>query len=472
MEGLQLADLTAVIGDSTLFGSLKQHLQLQQSYKETHNNEISTAVPLEKHTKRQISRSVAYRQSCLDVSKWRPFVDRNRDAATIDLSENYANSLPRAKVTLTQMAAVPSFQATQLEEQVAAILSKSGFDREEKITEKETSVMQGLLRLTPEEAAERHASLAKERSVQFFHELKCKHSAKIKSKAWRKHNRRNEAADIDVTDERVLAELERAKQRLTLRSKKPGRYLKELAQSGGAFEAHEQANEPEGQNLEDCLIGTANQDEAMAEDDAQPERAPPQEEASGRFSVGEISRPAEARQKCIAIPKSDLDDVDFEAQQQLIARAFAIDAVSSNPDDFSDEKRQAVDRDVAAQVTAPVFLPGWGNWTGHGAVESKRSIAMRERVQREYEEKKMAAVQARSDANLPHVILNQSVTAPKQKLPKHIPYPFETLEQYLHSLKSVPVGRQWTSQQGFERSIRPRVQVKPGALIRPPVRPE
>ncbi|KAI7124003.1 hypothetical protein KC317_g19951 [Hortaea werneckii] len=51
-----------------------------------------------------------------------------------------------------------------------------------------------------------------------------------------------------------------------------------------------------------------------------------------------------------------------------------------------------------------------------------------------------------------------------------LPHGFEQKEQYERSLR-VPVGPEWTTKETFQRATRPRVVVKPGAVIQPMEKP-
>ena len=48
----------------------------------------------------------------------------------------------------------------------------------------------------------------------------------------------------------------------------------------------------------------------------------------------------------------------------------------------------------------------------------------------------------------------------------HVPYPFETREQYERSLR-MPVGQEWTSKETHQKLTMPRVIVKQGTVIDP-----
>ena len=47
-----------------------------------------------------------------------------------------------------------------------------------------------------------------------------------------------------------------------------------------------------------------------------------------------------------------------------------------------------------------------------------------------------------------------------------VPYPFETREQYEASLRA-PIGREWNTQEVYQKMIKPRVITKMGTIIDP-----
>jgi len=68
-----------------------------------------------------------------------------------------------------------------MEKEVQSILAASGLAHDKQVAEQEALALQ---RLSPEEIRERQAELTKMRNLLFYHELKAKRAAKIKSKAY------------------------------------------------------------------------------------------------------------------------------------------------------------------------------------------------------------------------------------------------------------------------------------------------
>lgn len=93
--------------------------------------------------------------------------------------------------------------------------------------------------LTPEEVAERRLELRRNRDLMFRAEIKAKRIAKIKSKAYRKIQKKERVkqaeklkemgiGDIDEEEERLKAEAERAKERATLKHKSTGKWANSM----------------------------------------------------------------------------------------------------------------------------------------------------------------------------------------------------------------------------------------------------
>lgn len=100
--------------------------------------------------------------------------------------------------------------------------------------------------LSVEEVAERRAELRKMRDLMFRADLKAKRVSKIKSKAYRKIHRKEReklmaqldegAEGVDEEEERMKHEVERAKERATLKHKNTGKWAKAMKSRGGLDE--------------------------------------------------------------------------------------------------------------------------------------------------------------------------------------------------------------------------------------------
>ncbi|CAG8607857.1 2819_t:CDS:10 [Paraglomus brasilianum] len=144
-------------------------------------------------------------------------------------------------------------------------------------------------------------------------------------------------------------------------------------------------------------------------------------------------------------------------QRELVARAFANDDVVK---EFEADKLATIDEEEPKGKN--VTLPGWGTWGGKGVKPSKKPPIILKPLPGE-------GVQAskRKDAKLKHVIINEKrVKKATRYLATKVPYPFETREQYEASLRA-PIGREWNTQEVYQKMIKPRVITKMGTIIDP-----
>ncbi|ANB10978.1 Utp14p [Sugiyamaella lignohabitans] len=139
-------------------------------------------------------------------------------------------------------------------------------------------------------------------------------------------------------------------------------------------------------------------------------------------------------------------------QRELVKRAFAGDDVV---EEFQEEKRQKIADEGDKEID--VTLPGWGSWGGSSIKKKKKVI------------KKVQGIQAdkRQDARLKNVIINEKVNKKSSKYnASSVPFPYENREQYERSLR-MPIGREWSSRDTFQKLTKPRVIVKQGTVIDP-----
>ena len=112
-------------------------------------------------------------------------------------------------------------------------------------------------------------------------------------------------------------------------------------------------------------------------------------------------------------------------------------------------------------------LPGWGSWAGEGMRETKHQKMQRDRKRKEREDEEERRRKKRKDSALTHVIISEKVDKKAQKyLTPTVPYPFVDMEQYEASL-SQPLGPDWNAMRMHRESVRPRVEVKAGLVIKP-----
>jgi len=142
-------------------------------------------------------------------------------------------------------------------------------------------------------------------------------------------------------------------------------------------------------------------------------------------------------------------------QRELIQRAFATSNVEL---EFEEEKKKIVDQSNAPEAKE-VNLPGWGHWTGEGAVAPKLRKAPKKQIQK--------PKQNRKDEGLKHVIINEKRDKKAaQFLLPDVPHPFTSREQYERSIRN-PIGKDWNTAQTFQKTVEPQIRVKSGTIIQP-----
>lgn len=112
-------------------------------------------------------------------------------------------------------------------------------------------------------------------------------------------------------------------------------------------------------------------------------------------------------------------------------------------------------------------LPGWGSWAGENL--SKRE--QRKNKNRFLTVEKGIAPKDRKDAKLKHVIINQK----RQRgttgfMATSLPFPFTNRQEYERAMR-MPLGKEWNVKEVFQGNTKPRVLVKPNAIIKPMEKP-
>ncbi|KAG8789118.1 hypothetical protein FRC15_011686 [Serendipita sp. 397] len=191
---------------------------------------VLLAAPLPTRIQDRVDRLVAYEQTKTEVQKWEPTMRRIKEA------EHLSFPLQTKPLHQGNLATISSTfkPANELESAVDRLL-KAAELREEDIKKTEELEMQ---HLTVEEIAERRAELRRKRDLVFRAEIKAKRVAKIKSKAYRKMQKKERMKQaeklksigevVDDEEERMKAELDRAKERATLKHKTTGKWANSM----------------------------------------------------------------------------------------------------------------------------------------------------------------------------------------------------------------------------------------------------
>ena len=152
---------------------------------------VPDAVPLPRVVNERIERKAAYETTKADIAKWQPIVKENREKPTLNFVGVERDKMHRKK----SLASINT-----------DFVPENDFEKEIMRHLKEANALTGqdveraedlaLNELTPEEARERRARLAKMRNLLFKHEMKAKRVKAIKSKTFHRHNRKTGAMKV------------------------------------------------------------------------------------------------------------------------------------------------------------------------------------------------------------------------------------------------------------------------------------
>ncbi|CAE6378776.1 unnamed protein product [Rhizoctonia solani] len=224
---LALSDLIAPTS------SLSQSIKALQS-----TTKSALSAPLPQRIQDRIDREAAYEQTKQEVQKWAPTMKRVREA------EHLAFPLqgPAAGKKGTSNAdVIDRFQpSTEMESAISSLLRAANLHTDAAVAEAENTLAAATI--SQEDLAARRAQLRLTRELMFRADVKAKRVAKIKSKAYRRMKKRDkekqkEAAmelGLDEGEEvdRMQAEVERAKERATLRHRTTGKWAKAMRNKG------------------------------------------------------------------------------------------------------------------------------------------------------------------------------------------------------------------------------------------------
>jgi U3 small nucleolar RNA-associated protein 14 len=292
--GASVDDFTAVLDDEDAgFANLKRKMSVLTG--EDEERKVIEA-PLALPQQDRIDRVLAYETTSRDISKWKHIIQKNRDAETLKFPLRDQDQVPG----VTCHGLVASFKPeTALEQEVATIIKDSGITPLKVTSDEAAERDEGgfdVLPFVPLDAEQVQRDLAKVRSSKFFAEIRSRRQAKIKSKKYRKmlakERMKKEAqaiasgnlselgrlgllsvtADDDEArrERRMKAELDRARERLTLRTRKVNKWAQELlvrrhGDADGRLKILEQLKEKE--RLRQEIYGSGDKFGADEQDD-------------------------------------------------------------------------------------------------------------------------------------------------------------------------------------------------------------
>ncbi|KAJ3995838.1 Utp14-domain-containing protein [Lentinula boryana] len=256
--GLSLSDLLAPLGQSSLEKSVKV-LQPSGGHISSRKKKPQTlSVPLPQRTQERLDREAAYEQTKAEVDKWSATMKRISEAEHLSFP---LQTQSQGKVSNLELAA--KFKpSTALETKVSSLLTSANLATDASVLETEENILKTAA-VSVEDVAERRRELRRMRELMFRAEVKAKRVKKIKSKVYRRLKRK-EKGDVaddgddgeeELSEERQLKmEMERARERATLKHKNTGKWAKKMLNRTGYGEGDDDDNMRGGrQEIEEML---------------------------------------------------------------------------------------------------------------------------------------------------------------------------------------------------------------------------
>jgi len=222
---------------TSLLSALTSETDVRTLNKRLAGDQAELAVPLDRPQAERVTRLAGYTGVKKDISVWDAVVHSRRAADQVTFPLNK----PDLKLKSVGEDKDRFKAETPLEQQVAALLagSKAVIKEGEQFSEVEKKGLEGM---TAREAMERKAELSKIRALQTYQEAKFRRQGKIKSKKYRKIERKMkskeklaELEELTRTDPEAaaekLAELDkvRIEERASLKHRNASKYLQEQA---------------------------------------------------------------------------------------------------------------------------------------------------------------------------------------------------------------------------------------------------
>ncbi|PCH34293.1 Utp14-domain-containing protein [Wolfiporia cocos MD-104 SS10] len=231
---LELTDLfTPLLGNIPALQSFNRSARFLAPSSRSGN---TISAPLPQRMAERLDRQAAYEQTKQEVDKWQATMKHIKEAEHLSFP---LQAQPTTKTSTSELAA--RFKPTTEMESAVDRLLKSANLRDEDIKQTESLKMNDLF---VSDVIARRAELAKMREMMFRENAKAKRLAKIKSKTYRKIKKRGREHlaeklgegedDEDENDEevRMRREVERARERATLRHKNTGKWAKAMKGRG------------------------------------------------------------------------------------------------------------------------------------------------------------------------------------------------------------------------------------------------
>ncbi|KAI8379757.1 Utp14 protein-domain-containing protein [Radiomyces spectabilis] len=270
---LDLGDLMDSMADEASFGTLRKSLEeLEGKGKGVVKSALDA--PLPKRIQDRLERQAAYKEATKEVSRWDTTVKQNREAEHLFFP---LQAPPSEKLSNKVMGAKFEPQ-TDLEKQIHQALETAG------MKDKEVEAFEALQlnKLSVEEVEARRAELQMMRELMFRHEIKAKRLKKIKSKSYRKLQRKekarlelqaNQLSNVDHEmshEDQLKAAMDRAEERMTLKHKNTSKWAKRALARGQQDEGTREAIMEQlrrGEELRRKVQGLGSDDDSDAGSD-------------------------------------------------------------------------------------------------------------------------------------------------------------------------------------------------------------
>ncbi|KAI0654444.1 Utp14 protein-domain-containing protein [Cubamyces menziesii] len=319
---LNLDDLLAPLeGQSSNLQSLKKSAKVLSSS----SGKVKTlSAPLPQRAAEKLDREAAYEQTKEEVDKWKATMQRIKEAEHLSFP---LQAEPKSRTSNLELAA--KFKPTTELESAVDKLLKSAKMRENEIAQTESLKMN---HLSVEEVAARRAELAKMRDLMFRAEAKAKRIAKIKSKTYRRLKKKERARlaaklgedseeDLDDEEARLKREVERARERATLRHKNTGKWAKAMRGRGELDEDQRRdINEmlDRGEKLRRKIRGEGESDDDESDDES--------DDAEGEEGIARIK--AKAFDELAALDADQAEVPEGKKGKSIFEMKFMKDAMA------------------------------------------------------------------------------------------------------------------------------------------------
>lgn len=478
--------------DSVLSEEEETNFESRRSQK----RDVLIQAPLPKKLRERVDREIAYHNSTREVNKWSHIVKANRARNQLVFP---LNAPPAEDITPDVTI------CTDLHRAIDELYQEHGLPTEAQLGE---SCQLPMYNLTEQEVITRQTELARLRARLSYKGQKDKQHAKIKSKRFHKElkkDREQKAVKDLLADPqnfknskfaRLKAEMERAKERVSLKTRRVSKWAREMLQrkyesnDKGAI-SHDlilQQIQDKERLRQQLLDKPINEDEENTINENDEELGSNYEEEQAQkntdfpvirgrilFDSNEAEQDANTH---VDEGNFDFLENDSSAKNKSVIRA-AFSGVSGLFDNTNEKEKQSSVNDVQAEEIDEDFktekkeiienqapkiedltLPGWGEWAGEGVpTNPKKFLKVLPGVNPE----------KRKDVIKHNVIINEKLInrIPKEFKLNKPPYPFKSIEEYHEHLQKDSIGPEWLTTLTFHKLIKPKLVTSPGMIIEP-----